>query len=390
MISTALSAIVNGTVTNDNLSRRTETLRLFIDCIDFRDRRGDGWDSLFLIYHHHHLSINDEGAAKALLLWILKEVSYDLNASLQEENHHWSLDRMCRIKDVAPTYLSLCPEGTIDAVNKPCGYTVLMSRIALAEDLNSMISLQPSICPVGYDRYYSPQWESPTSLAMYSAVAFLHWKDFLESTQADLDALVNHETTQGPLARLGWRPKALRKLFSMMIEPNLQFLDRGRCCNCDQLLMHITKVQPHWLFLLDKLKFATDPFEEWHGSVDPHEHLNMKSGHRHNLYGPTSDGIVPQRKQNHTLTTPNLALDEEWDINTSELLSGYRSQASAVNSDPMYDPSDALCVDCGLHYLRFGEPRMPDTAGICSSADVSNSDADSLSDHDYSPFLFHI
>ena len=49
------------------------------------------------------------------------------------------------------------------------------------------------------DYYYSPQEETPTSLAMYSEFAFAHWQYGLNTIKVDLKMFTEEELKKKPL-----------------------------------------------------------------------------------------------------------------------------------------------------------------------------------------------
>lgn len=82
----------------------------------------------------------------------------------------------------------------------------------------------------GFDRNYSPQQETPTSLAMYNAWAFSSWFRALLGVRTNFYILVKKELQQGSLKRAGWHEESLLSFFQ-----NVLFLNPEQpCSSCER------------------------------------------------------------------------------------------------------------------------------------------------------------
>ena len=353
-----------------------DTLRLFIDWIDFSDPRGDGWDALFLIYHHNYSSIGVGGASLELLLWLLQQSSCHLRTNFIAEKYAETLNRMCHVKDAASLFLELGPERAIDTVDKPYGYSMLMWRIAYGKDLIDMVPFGPNLHLLGFDRAFSPRFESPTSLAMYSSAAFAHWRDFLKDSDVDMDEFVIHETEQGPLKEAGWNSHNLRRLFDLIYTPAFHLQDIWSCCDCGDPIWRL-RVQPHWLGSLDWIQQGDDPHD-------------LNSNIAKTIQAPNANGTLLSRYQrSYQLCTGATA------TSTSEILS-HESKADFMTNSTVtmeacrsYEPDDIVCIDCWAFHRRAGVRRVPSTADDTTSDLDDTSDSSSSTEDAYSPFLIH-
>ena len=352
-----------------------DTLRLFIDCIDFSDPRGDGWDALFLIYHHNYCSIGNGGASLELMLWLLQQSSYHLRTNFIAEKYAETLNRMCHIKDAASLFLKLGPERGIDTVDKPYGYSMLMWRIAYGKDLSDMVPHGPDLHLLGYDRAFSPCLETPTSLAMYSSAAFSYWRDFLKGSNVDMDRLVSHETEQGPLNEAGWNSHHLLRLFNLTYTPAFHLQDIWSCCDCGDPIWRL-RVQPYWLCSLDRIRQGNDP--------------NILDGDKAETLSNTS--AKRSLLSNHQVS--DRSCTEETAISTSDTSSCegktdfVTTSTDTAEACCRYGPDDIVCIDCWLFQRHTGVRRVPSTPEDMTTDD-SLSDSESSTQDEYSPFLIH-
>ena len=352
-----------------------DTLRLFIDCIDFSDPKGHGWDALFLIYHHNYSSIGDGGASLELLLWLLQQSSCHLRTNFIAEKYAETLNRMCHVKDAASLFLEIGPERAIDTVDKPYGYSMLMWRIAYGKDLTDMAPFGPNLHLLGFDRAFSPCLETPTSLAIYSSAAFAHWREFLIKSNVDIDEFVSHETKQGPLQEAGWNSHNLRRLFDLKFMPAFHVQDIWSCCDCGDPIWRL-RVQPYWLWSIETIQQGNNL-----------RILDNKKARA--AQDPSTNGSLPLKNPR-----PDQFCTRATAIPTSETASdeGRREVMAKSNCTlevcRRYEPDDIVCIDCWLFQHRTGFRRVP------STADDTTSDLDEISDSsstedEYSPFLIH-
>ena len=349
-----------------------DTLRLFVDYIDFSDPRGDGWDALFLIYHHNYCSIGDGGASLELLLWLLHQSSCHLRTNFIAEKYAETLNRMCHIKDAASLFLELGPEKAIDTVDKSYGYSMLMWRIAYGKDLSDIVPFSPDLHLLGIDKAFSPCLETPTSLAMYSSAAFAHWRDFLKDSNVDIERFAIHETEQGPLKEAGWNSHNLRRLFDLIYTPAFHLQDVGWCCDCGDPIWRL-RVQPYWLCSLDWIRQGMDA------------HV-MDSGM--DVHDP---GAIRPLGLNRLRSDQCCAGSTATSISDTSSRRGkadcFIRSTNTVESCG-YEPDDIVCIDCWLFQRQTGIRRVPSSPETMTTED-SPSDSESSTQDEYSPFLIH-
>ena len=346
-----------------------DTIRLFIDCIDFSDPRSDGWDAVFLIYHHNYNSIGNGGASLELLLWLLQQSSCYLRRSYIPEKYAETLNRMCHIKDAASLFLELGPERAIDSVDKSYGYSMLMWRIAYGKDLSDMLPFSPNLHLHGFDIAFSPCLETPTSLAMYSSAAFAHWRDFLKDSNVDIEEFVSHETEQGPLEEAGWNRHSLRRLCNLIYTPAFHLQDTWSCCDCGDPIWRL-RVQPYWLYSIGRIRQGNDPY----GS-----HSNR------------TETVQESRANGFLLSNPQRSDQSSTsDTSSQEGQADFRCESTTTGEAcSRYWPNDIICIDCWHFQRRTGARRLPSTAEDMTSESDYQSDSASSTQDEYSPFLIH-
>lgn len=394
---TALLVATESSVTSDKLTDVMDTMRLFLDCVEFSEQDDDGWSSLFRIVDQNASVSCDHEATLALFLWMLQQSAFDFRSNFIEAAYARILDQIQvhRSKDAATLLLSLGPEKAIDALDQPNGYSTLMRMIAYAErDLSDYLSFGPDLHLLGLDSFFSPYVESPTSLAMYSSAAFAHWRGCLEQLDVNIDDFIDHETEQTPLKRLGWHRDDLRRLFDLSFDPLFNarsswFRWRMKCCDCEQDFDAII-VQPYWQYLLDKIK---------HG-MDPHEFPEDCLEYCQDWVDETSETHEPHDNAGRLDIQDNdlgmAAIDFNSDATNTSRTSDDNCVTSAAgqpdSEDAKFDPTswscsyekdDAVCMDCWVQYQETGRQRTRPGTGNTSAPD------DTLSEDEYSPYLLH-
>ena len=199
-----------------------DTVRLFLDCVDFSDLSCDGWNVIFEFAEEYVRFTVNPITTLAFFEWILKLFSQEMKASLIASEY---ADIMCFIaggRDLSALHsiLRLGPKGAVDYFCSD-GFNSLLCMMAYAE-VRGAVSELPECgadpnC-VGIAPSISPRLESPTSLAMYSSEAFVIWLSSLADARIDINNVFERELEKGPLPEAGWTREALYMLLDWDFE----------------------------------------------------------------------------------------------------------------------------------------------------------------------------
>ena len=171
-------------VTYAMLSDVFDTLRLLTDSMDFLDADADanGWRVLSYLCGYVVCIGGESEAKSALLLWMLKLLTYELKAYYIRSQIAHLLDWILPypgLEQASNLLLKLGGANIIDvALNATDGYTILHECLAYAEgpeDVSIVLAKGPNLHLLGFHEWYTPEKESPMSLAMYSSWAFADW-----------------------------------------------------------------------------------------------------------------------------------------------------------------------------------------------------------------------
>ncbi|KAL9120774.1 MAG: hypothetical protein Q9187_002672 [Circinaria calcarea] len=339
------------------LTDATNTLRLFEDCMDFSNAAGDGWQVLSTLCNQAVSAGGDEKSRIDLFLWDLRLSSSDMRNNFDETEFSRLLNFTFyeELQEAATILLSI-GDNNINAVAAPNGYTVLHRRIAYAEvELYPYLAKWPDLHILGRDVSLSPQWESPTSLAMYSSWAFADWRCSLIDLKVDIEKFVRQEleAEASPLHDAGWKVKNLLALFHATVKPIFLPRDQeySRCkdCSCDLDI----RVQPSWIQRIERLKhdmdfdidlgwqeieqnrpdFSDDTFHK--AEYDLYEATGEDSGMYESSTAECSIGDVPSME----------LVDETYTNNAS-------------SGGTVYGEFDVLCIACWDNYTNCGYKRF--------------------------------
>lgn len=392
-----LAAEESENTTYATLSEVFDTLRLLNDSMDFLDKDGDGWQILWTLCRNTYSLGEERQATIALLIRMLRLSSFDLKTYFVRERVTKMLNYTLRpdpgLEEASNLLLNLGGAEIIDtALWSSDGYTILHETVALAIEgqISTVLARGPDLHPLGFDYDYTPQEESPTSLAMYSSWAFMDWLRGLVTIEVDFEEFLNQELERNSLVHAGWEKETLRALFAYRHRPDLNFRKVWTCSDCSEVYCRVT-VQPYWRHLLERIKQRIDP--------DSPAQADSQDGERDNA---DVRSIAEAASSSNDLahepdTTGHDGVSSESESEPElEDSHGYPAMIS-IRSDCVYPPHEVICVDCWLHYLKTGTPRPPHpgkrrfTGLYKTDSSIYNhsSSGDEVSEDEYSPYLIH-
>ena len=285
--------------------------------------------------------------------------------------------------------LKLGDAKLIDSQDGIDGFTVLHTRLAYAEDprdVGLVLSKGPNLHLLGLNELFTPEKESPTSLAMYSSWAFADWLHGLVTIGVNLGTFIDQELESNAFVHPGWDKETLHNLFDYRARPDLHNRRERVCCDCNYFLGRI-KIQPYWRHVLERIKQRIDPDYPSRNESETRGNENADvggiseaatsssgRGHEPDLIGNTP---IDNREASSSLGSESrseLSLD----------VHGYPERVS-IRSDCVYDEEEGICIDCWLHYRRTGTRFQVED----SSMDDYSSSEDESSDEEFSPYLIH-
>lgn len=371
--------------------------------MDFLDESGNGWGVLEDLCDSCNVMNGEIEAKTALLLWMLKLLSFELKTYFVEHQFvsmlQWVLDPHPGLEEASDLLLNLGGAECIDAINPfRDGYTILQSSIAYAnerKDLRTILSRGPDFHRLGHDNDYSPQEETPTSLAMYSEWAFANWLYGLKTVEVNLEIFIEQELERNHVVHVGWEKDTLLDLFAYDYEPRH---NRWSCSDCLDCYFRV-KVQPYWRHLLERIKRRIHPDTPAQEDSEARETENADLG---GIVEAASSSSDPVQEPDVAENVPFVNLSElpsesepesefESESEFKEDIHGYPATVS-IRSDCVYARDEMICMDCWRHYIRTGTrgltPVCSDDDGD-SSLDEDSPSIDESSEDEYSPYLIH-
>ena len=381
-----------------------DTFRLLTDSVDLSKETGNGWEVL------NRLSEASDGTvASKVLLWMLRLFSFELEINIVEKHFAYMLYRLF-FYDLEPErveasdlLLNLGGPGIIDAhLRGPNGYTVLHNVLfhwASEDHVSAVVAKGPDLHLRCFDTYYTSFEESPTSLAMYSAIAFSTWLRALASVNVDLKHFLDQELERNPEIHAGWDKESLLELFTHGDRPDLYDEYDWTCSDCLEESF-VVEVQPYWRHLLERIKGRMHPYEPVSAVSEVDEDESDDIGSLGAAASSSTD-LTPELDTTGNVTFLN---PDEVPANLeSERKSGEEpklvsdagisenSAITPIGSVCLYGKHAMVCFDCWLHYKRTGTryQRGEPAADEDSSEIEDAASSDDSSECEYSPFLIH-
>lgn len=391
------------------LSEVFDTLRLLIDSMDFSDESGDGWKVLERLCDSR-VELHGETEAKIdLLLWMLKLSSFELQTYFVEHKFaymlQWVLEPHPVLEEASDLLLNFGGARVIDAIVPPQGYTILQKCIAWADTsglISSILSRGPDIHRLGLGYHYTPQQETPTSLAMYSEQVFADWLSGLGTIEVDLEIFIEQELERNHVVHVGWEKDTLLDLFAYDYEHHVGLRKEfWTCSDCAQEI-DIVIVQPYWRHLLERIKRRLDPDSPAQHDSEARETENADLG---GVVEAASSSSHLAQEPDVTENAPFVDLSElpsesesEWESESeseseSEFegdIHGYPATVP-IQSDCVYAREEVICMDCWVYYIRTGTRGPPHRTGTRRPPHVDeySPSIDKSSEDEFSPYLIH-
>lgn len=254
-------------------------------------------------------------------------------------------------------------------------------------DLNEIIRRGPNLHRVCYDTSFTPYDETPTSLAMYSSVAFTCWLRGLASTDVDIETFIDQELEQNSEIHTGWEKQAMLNLFAWGDRPDLHRWKRSwECSDCCSGCIRL-KVQPYWRHVVERIKQGLDPDDTpATPGCDDKYRAGFGSGRTADAACSSSDLRTPPAICRNVVLMTRDDLSSE--SNGEQCSSGYPAIVP-LEWDCIYAWDEIVCMKCWLHYQRTGTRRRNPYANLPSSANWYSSPKDDCLDDEFSPFNIH-
>lgn len=368
-----------------------DTLRIFLDCMDFSETAGEGWDTLFHLGDQTVCNGGETVANRTLLSWILRVTGRDVKENFLEIQYslilYWVLLLRHEKDDMIRSWLQFGGKDAINSRRGDGGYSNLHIWTAYAIDGLDFIFMQaPDLHLIGYDDIYSPIPETPTSLALYSTLAFTNWRISLLVARIDLCEFICAEMQQTPSVDAGWTVETLWAVFHYTYETDWHLENHRFCDDCAMELVYV-KVQPYWLHILTEIKSGLyhDHLPEWPLAT---------SGEKYEVEG----GRVEEVEGHRDVTTdldgqPQLlrSLGGDDDENSSQKVTKYHISTNSWKLgeqdilDCAYRREEVVCMNCWLWYKESGKRFTPGDDE--DEPELGNTDGSS--DDGFSPFMIH-
>lgn len=362
-----------------------DTLRIFLDCMDFSETAGEGWRTLIDL-SEETACINGETVAKRTVLsWILRITGRDVKENFLETEYSYVLYWVLRLED-DDMIRSFLQFGGIDAINsreEAGGYSELHYRAAHAEEELKFILMQvPDFHLIGYDCKYSPILETPTSLAIYSSLAFANWRYSLHVAGIDIREFICAEMQQTPLVDAGWTVETLWALFHYTYE--IRFYPK--ICDDCAMELHYVRVQPYWLHILTGFKSGLyhNDFPEWQLGTGWEEY--EAEGGR--VEGGEGDCDVTTDLDGQPQILRSLGDDRDKNslenVTKHHISNTYWKLGEQDVLDCAYGREEVVCITCWVHYNERGHrfTRSDDE-------DEGPGNTYESADDGFSPFMIH-
>ena len=373
-----------------------DTFRLLVDSMDFSEENGNGWEVL------HELSLNcDWKVASKALLWMLRLLSFELKTHIVERDFADMLDWLFfyalrpELVEASDLLLNLGGHGIINAsLGVTNGYTILHEAIACGitkDRISAVVARGPDLHQRGFDTFRTPFEESPTSLAMYSGMAFSYWLRALASVDVDLENFIDQELERNPEGHTGWEKETLLELFTHGDRPDLHRPDGWTCCDCLKDLLKF-KVQPYWRHLLERIKARMHPYDPVSAVSEVDEDESVDLGSTEEVPSSSTDLTSElDTTENVTLLPIDEVPTELESEPVSEADTSEDSVTTPIGSVCLYGKHQLVCIDCWLYYTQTGTRKQPGepAADEDSSETEDSPSSDDSSECEYSPYLIH-
>ena len=364
------------------LTDMMDTFRVLMSSMDFSVDDANGWEVLNILCSTVEDQHGDLKAKCDLIIWMLQMLRFELRFNNIKSEYAEMLDYVLKPKpeliEVVDLLFRLGGPSIIDADIPSTRGTCSVLHIALAradreEYLSTVIARNPNLHRLCCSADITPYIESPTSLAMYSSVAFRSWLHALVKTGLDIGSFIDQEL-QNPKVHYGWKKETLLNLFTHGDRPDLHFDHQLPCSDCECWPGFFgPMVQPYWMHLLERIKeglYLYDPAPT-NSKVNEDENADLRS------VGDATSSLIDLTLLPDT-TADNVLSESKLEDHTSE-----HSEIAQIELD--FGRHEAVCYACWRCYEQTG------IRGLLK--DLHNrentSASDDSSESEYSPFHIH-
>ena len=365
-----------------------DTLRIFLDCMEFSETAGEGWRTLIDLSEETVCTNGEMMAKRTVLSWILRIAGRDVKENFLETEYSYVLYWVLRLED-DDMIRSFLQSGGINAINsreEDGGYSELHYRAAHAlEELEFILMQVPDLHLIGYDGKYSPILETPTSLALYSSLAFANWRYSLHVAGIDIRKFICAEMQQTPMVDAGWTVETLWALFHYTYEADRHWLYPKPCDDCATELKYV-RVQPYWLHILKGFRAGLyhNGLPEWQLGTSWEEY--EAEGDR--VEGDEGGCEVTTDLDGQPQILRSLGGDADEDslqnVTKHHISSTYWKLEEQDVLHCAYGRKEVVCMTCWVHYKETGKRFTR-----CDYEDEESGNTVESLDDGFSPFMIH-
>ena len=369
---------------------KIDTVRLFLDTVDFSDTSCDGWSTVRSVAIGLLFNLGDHEDNIAFFVWMLKYCLHDMRANLDMDNFCDIIFYSLCHNDALSNVLKVLPPGDQSFIGD-CGSVLLA---VIATDLgttNDLLMAGADPHHVGRCLWPSQCVESPTSMAMYNSKTFASWLKTLDEIGLDLKSFLDKEMKTSLLADKGWVRQTLYALFTWKFAHTAAF-DFKRfviCGDCGKSILELNNgivIDPLWVHSLHEIKLGKNPEETaWALYVPFDEHMcddEDPSGFDVALNTASSSASLSEANDQikHASASSNI------NSGIADDLSNNPKPDSNLPPCP-YTPYETICMKCWLYFCENGVryERIYKSVYTTDSA----SDSDGSTEDGFSPFSVH-
>ena len=372
------------------LTDMMDTFRVLMNSMDFSVEDANGWQVLQMLCPIVEDERVDFKASCDLLTWMLQMLHFELRTNVIRSEYAEMLDYILKpepeLVEVVDLLFNLGGPSIIDADTTGTLGTCSVLHLALAwadreEYLSTVLARNPDLHRLCSWDDFTSYIESPTSLAMYSSVAFRSWLHALVKTGLDIGSFIDQELVQNPEVHIGWEKETLLNLFTHGDRPDLHFDNQLVCSDCERWAVFFgLMVQPYWMHLLERIKEGLHPFNPAPTNRRVNEDGIVDLRSVEDAPGSLTDlTLLPNTTEDDPLRNLDEVLPEsKLEDHTSEY-----SEIAQIELD--YGKHEAVCNDCWLSYQRTGIRGLLKDEHNRKNTSLS----DDSSESEYSPFHIH-
>lgn len=237
----------------ENPVNTMDTIRLFLDTVEFSDELSNGWRMIFNMMRD---ALDFRAISVELLRWVVPYFSREIKLhSVNQRSATISKWLASYETDILKVWLDTVP---LEAMELACfdGLNVLSTLVIRGNRELIVKALQEGMNPnyIGWATLASPIPESPTSLSMYSKPTFDKWCFALSKVGLSIVSVFDKALLEGPLPGAGWTQETMKKFLNW--EPKWTKV-RSRCFACKN--SNGVLIQPVWVYALEEIKHRVHP-----------------------------------------------------------------------------------------------------------------------------------